>query len=77
MATLITGCSQGLGYHAAAALAAANPGSDVILACRNPLKARDAVASIVTQHNQVDPARLIVLDTPLCLDDADSVRAFG
>ncbi len=41
---LITGANTGIGYHAAESMALA--GGDVVLACRNEARARDAVAKI-------------------------------
>lgn len=73
---VITGCSQGLGLHAAAELAAADPTIDIVLACRNLDSAKAAVETIIAKHPAVDPSRLVVLDAALQLDDIDSVRVF-
>lgn len=75
---VITGCSQGLGFHAAAALAQADSTTEIIFACRNVGAARAAAASVLARkHAAIEASRLVVLDEPLNLDDVDSVRAYG
>lgn len=65
---LVTGANSGLGFHTALRLAQA--GATVVLACRNPQKAADAVARIQAGA----PAAVVDL-VSLDLSSLDSVRA--
>jgi NAD(P)-dependent dehydrogenase (short-subunit alcohol dehydrogenase family) len=65
---VITGANSGLGLEAARALAMA--GADVVLACRNTDKGREAAESI---HEDAPSASVAKLD----LADLDSVRGFA
>ena len=65
---LITGANSGLGLRSAEALAAR--GARVLLACRNPVKAADALAAVSTVATDAPP-ETVALD----LADLDSVRA--
>lgn len=67
---IVTGASSGLGLETAIALATAN--ATVILACRNPAKADDALAVLRSRVPSAD-ARLMRLD----LADLASVKAFA
>lgn len=67
---LVTGANSGIGYHTALELA--RKGASVILACRNPAKAEDALKRLKTAvpGAKADSAALD-------LSDLASVRAFG
>jgi protochlorophyllide reductase len=67
---VVTGANSGLGYHVAVALAAA--GAQVVLACRNDVKAETAVASI----RPFAPAANVTF-MRLDLADLASVAAFS
>jgi NAD(P)-dependent dehydrogenase (short-subunit alcohol dehydrogenase family) len=67
---VVTGASSGLGLETAIALAAA--GAKVVMACRNPDKAADALAQLRGRVPRAD-ARLMTLD----LASLGSVRAFA
>jgi NAD(P)-dependent dehydrogenase (short-subunit alcohol dehydrogenase family) len=74
---VVTGCTQGLGYHAVAALAkAAVEDTSVVMACRDVAAARAAAQRIATE-TRCDPGRMIVIDTALDLADLASVRAYA
>jgi NAD(P)-dependent dehydrogenase (short-subunit alcohol dehydrogenase family) len=64
---LVTGANSGIGYQTAAALA--EHGAHVVLACRNPDKARQAYDNL---ENDLDRSSLEVL--PLDLSDLSSVQ---
>lgn len=66
---VVTGANSGLGYHLTLALAGA--GAEVVLACRNSVKAESAMASI---RASVPGARLSFIR--LDLADLSSVAAF-
>jgi len=66
---IVTGASSGLGLETAVALAAA--GAQVVMACRNPAKAADALAQ-VQRRAPGAKAELMTLD----LADLGSVRRF-
>jgi NAD(P)-dependent dehydrogenase (short-subunit alcohol dehydrogenase family) len=65
---LVTGANSGIGYETAFALA--GHGAHVVLACRNPDKARQAYDTL---ENDLDRSSLEIL--PLDLSDLYSVRA--
>src|ERR1700675_3537357 len=67
---IVTGGNSGIGYEAAKQLA--RKGARVVLACRDMVKARAAIASIASEH------RAAALE-PMQLDLAsfESVRAFA
>lgn len=65
---LITGANSGIGFHTALRLAQA--GARVVLACRNPDKAADAVARITAEAPEAE-VDVVALD----LSSLDSVRA--
>ena len=67
---VVTGANSGIGY--ATALELARKGASVVLACRNPSKAEDALARLKTSVPGAK-AELAALD----LSDRKSVRAFG
>lgn len=67
---LVTGANSGVGYHAALELA--RKGASVILACRNPQKAAEALARIKAE---APDAKVELAD--LDLASLKSVRAFG
>lgn len=67
---IVTGASSGLGLETAVALAGA--GAKVIMACRNPAKAADALTQVRSRAPNAD-AVLMTLD----LADLVSVRAFA
>jgi NAD(P)-dependent dehydrogenase (short-subunit alcohol dehydrogenase family) len=67
---LVTGANSGIGYHTALELA--RKGAEVVLACRNPAKAEDALARLKAAVPGAK-AELAALD----LSDLKSVRAFG
>jgi len=69
-AAVVTGANRGLGREIVAGLAAA--GATVVLACRNPAKAGDAVQAV---RARVPQARLEVM--ALDLADLASVRQFA
>lgn len=75
--TVVTGSSQGLGFHASASLAVVDPSTDIVFACRNVSAAKAAVAAVTKEHPKIEASRLVVIETPLRLDDLDSVRAYG
>ena len=67
---IVTGANSGIGYHTALELA--RKGASVVLACRNPQKAEDALTRLKTAVPGAK-AELAALD----LSDLKSVRAFG
>jgi NAD(P)-dependent dehydrogenase (short-subunit alcohol dehydrogenase family) len=67
---VVTGANSGIGYHTALELA--RKGSSVILACRNPAKAEDALRRLKAEIPGAK-AELASLD----LSDMKSVRSFG
>ena len=67
---IVTGANSGIGYEAA--LAFAKRKADVVLACRNQDKAKDAADRI---QNEAPTARLELI--PLDLSDLSSVQAFA
>jgi NAD(P)-dependent dehydrogenase (short-subunit alcohol dehydrogenase family) len=67
---IVTGANSGIGYHTALELA--RKGASVVLACRNPAKAADALARLKAAVPGAK-AELAALD----LSDLESVRAFG
>ena len=67
---VVTGANSGIGYHTALELA--RKGASVILACRNPAKAEDALKRLKAEVPGAK-AELAALD----LSDLKSVRAFG
>ena len=67
---IVTGASSGLGLETAIALGAA--GAHVVLACRNPAKAADALAQVGRRASGAD-AESMTLD----LADLGSVRRFA
>jgi NAD(P)-dependent dehydrogenase (short-subunit alcohol dehydrogenase family) len=67
---VITGANVGIGF-AAANFVAAHPDWHVVLACRNELRAKDAVRHILQAH----PAASLSF-APLCLFSLASVRRF-
>ena len=67
---IVTGANSGLGLETSVALAAA--GATVVMACRNPAKAKDALEQLRTRVPGAD-ASLLTLD----LADLASVRAFA
>lgn len=67
---IVTGANSGIGYHTALELARA--GADVILACRNPLKAEEARAKIAAA---VPQAAVEVAQVDMA--NLDSIRAFA
>jgi NAD(P)-dependent dehydrogenase (short-subunit alcohol dehydrogenase family) len=67
---LVTGANSGIGYHTALELA--RKGASVILACRNPAKAEDALRRLKAAVPGAQ-AELAALD----LSDLGSVRAFA
>ncbi|WP_257170534.1 oxidoreductase [Bradyrhizobium sp. SRS-191] len=67
---IVTGANTGLGFETARMLA--RRGADVVLACRNPDKGRDALARI----HEEKPKGKIALDM-LDLADLDSIAAFA
>ncbi len=67
---VVTGANSGIGYHTA--LEFARKGASVIMACRNPAKAADALARLKAAVPGAQ-AELAALD----LSDLKSVRAFG
>ncbi|TDU26631.1 NAD(P)-dependent dehydrogenase (short-subunit alcohol dehydrogenase family) [Panacagrimonas perspica] len=67
---VVTGASSGLGLETAVALAGA--GAKVVMACRNPAKAADALAQVKRRRPNAD-AELMALD----LADLASVRRFA
>jgi NAD(P)-dependent dehydrogenase (short-subunit alcohol dehydrogenase family) len=67
---LVTGANSGIGYHAALELA--RKGASVILACRNPQKAADALKRVKRAVPAAKAER-----ASLDLSDLRSVRAFG
>ena len=67
---VVTGANSGIGYHTALELA--RKGASVVLACRNPAKAEDALKRLRTEVPGAK-AELAELD----LSDLKSVRAFG
>ncbi|SEQ58589.1 short chain dehydrogenase [Solimonas aquatica] len=67
---LITGANRGLGLQLATALAGL--GAEVLMACRDPQRAENAIAQIRSQQPQ---ARLRAL--PLDLARLDSIRTFA
>ncbi len=66
----MTGANSGIGYHTAVELA--RKGSSIILACRNPAKAEDALKRLKAEVPTAK-VELAALD----LSDLKSVRAFG
>lgn len=64
----VTGANTGIGFEAARALA--GRGARVLLGCRSPDKAKDALARIVAEHPKAD-----VDFVPLDLGDLSSVEA--
>jgi NAD(P)-dependent dehydrogenase (short-subunit alcohol dehydrogenase family) len=70
IAAVVTGANSGIGYHTALELA--RKGARVVLACRNPAKAEDALNRIKTAVPDAR-AELAALD----LSDLASVRAFA
>ena len=67
---IVTGANSGIGYHTDLELA--RKGAAVVLACRNPAKASDALARLMSAVPGAK-AELAALD----LSDLKSVRAFG
>jgi NAD(P)-dependent dehydrogenase (short-subunit alcohol dehydrogenase family) len=67
---IVTGANSGIGYHTALELA--RKGASVILACRNPAKAEDALNRLKAEIPGAK-AELAALD----LSDLTSVRSFG
>jgi NAD(P)-dependent dehydrogenase (short-subunit alcohol dehydrogenase family) len=67
---IVTGANSGIGYHTALELA--RKGATVILACRNPAKAEDALSRLKAAAPGAR-AELAALD----LSDLKSVRAFA
>lgn len=67
---LVTGANSGIGYHTALELA--RKGAKVLLACRNPAKAEDALKRLKTAVPDAQ-VELAALD----LSELKSVRAFG
>lgn len=75
--TVVTGCSQGLGFHAVDALARAAAADErIVLACRSVDAARAAVDRIAASV-PAGREKLVVLDTPLDLAELASVRAYA
>lgn len=67
---VVTGANSGIGFEAARALA--ERGADVVLACRSPKKADDALAAIRTKRSDAR-VKTMALD----LSSLASVRAFA
>ena len=67
---VVTGANSGIGYHTALELA--RKGASVILACRNPAKAEDALKRLKAEV-PAGKAELAALD----VSDMKSVRSFG
>jgi retinol dehydrogenase 12 len=81
-AIVVTGCTQGLGYHAVKTLAqnlAADskslPFQCIILSCRNVPVAKKA-AEEISKSTKCELSRLVVLDEPCNLSDIISVRSY-
>lgn len=72
---LVTGCSQGLGFHCVSSLASEG-NIVVLLACRNVDNARTA-ATTIAQTTKCAPEHLVVLDQPLDLANNESVRLYA
>eukprot|EP00292_Cryptomonas_paramecium_P010981 CAMPEP_0113677164 /NCGR_PEP_ID=MMETSP0038_2-20120614/9093_1 /TAXON_ID=2898 /ORGANISM="Cryptomonas paramecium" /LENGTH=326 /DNA_ID=CAMNT_0000594367 /DNA_START=55 /DNA_END=1036 /DNA_ORIENTATION=- /assembly_acc=CAM_ASM_000170 len=81
---VVTGCTQGLGYHAvkkfATDLANDTQGSlkydCVVLCCRNVAAAKKAVEALAKQ-TKCDPSKLVVLEEGCNLCEMWSVRAYA
>ena len=67
---VVTGANSGIGFEAASTLTAA--GAHVVLACRDPLRAADAVARLRSRHPRASLESL-----PLDLASLASVRDFA
>ena len=80
---IVTGCTQGLGYHAVKSLAEKLSGpcdtdlpyQCIVLCCRNVAAARK-VAQEISQKTKCEASRLVVLDEPCNLSEPDSVRSY-
>ena len=78
---IVTGCTQGLGYHTVKSLAKnlssgeQLPYDCVVLSCRNAKWAKEVSENIV-QSTKCEPSRLIVLDVPCDFSDIESVRLY-
>lgn len=70
---VVTGCTNGLGYHAVTSFHQTSPAT-VVLACRNVAAAEDAVAKI---KGSGGTGELHVLPEALNLNDVNSVRAYA
>lgn len=70
---IVTGGNSGLGYACASALLTASPPWHVVLACRDPYRARTAVEAL--RKSAAPGARLEAMD--LDLASLASIRAFG
>ncbi|MGE3675706.1 MAG: SDR family NAD(P)-dependent oxidoreductase, partial [Polyangiaceae bacterium] len=67
---IVTGSNSGIGFETARVLAAR--GAKVVLACRNPSKAAEALESIRTQHPEAR-VEFLALD----LSSLESVQDFA
>lgn len=67
---IVTGANDGIGYETSLGLV--SKGAKLIMACRNPQKATDAMARLKEQYPDADVAFI-----PLDLNSLESVRAFA
>ena len=78
---VVTGCTQGLGYHAVSGFAESLssgkelPYQCVVLSCRNVPAAKNA-AQTIAKRAKCEISRLVVLDEPCDLADVNSIRNY-
>ena len=77
---VITGCTAGLGYHAALHLAVQSNSDQsfrgIVFACRNKKSAVSAAESIA-KESKISPEKLIILDESCDLAEVESVRKYA